>query len=160
MSSTSRSGWIIFGIVAVILASCGEPSGSDTTAFESTTTTTETTTTSNAGTMPTVPTSNPNTAPDSVVDKAIEDLATKLGTSPDAITVVLAEEKTWNDGSIGCPEPGMSYTQALVDGSRVMLEADGRLYDYHAGSDGEPFLCESEQKDGGYDFVPPPGFDE
>jgi hypothetical protein len=40
----------------------------------------------------------------------------------------------------------------------VLLEAEGRLYAYHAGPDGEPFLCESGEGDGGYDFVPPPGF--
>jgi hypothetical protein len=92
------------------------------------------------------------------VDKAILDLVARIGVSPEGVTIVAAETKTWSDGSLGCPQPGMSYTQALVDGSRVLLEADGRLYAYHAGSDGEPFLCESGEDDGGYDFVPPPGF--
>ena len=110
--------------------------------------------------MPEVPATNPNTAPETVVDKAISDLVGRTNANPDEVRIVLAEDKTWPDGAIGCPEPGMSYTQALVDGSRVLLEVDGRLYAYHAGSDGEPFLCESEEKDGGYDFVPPPGYDE
>jgi hypothetical protein len=52
----------------------------------------------------------------------------------------------------------MFYTQAIVEGFQVLLEADGRIYDYHAGADGVPFLCPSEEDDGGYDFVPPPGF--
>ena len=109
--------------------------------------------------MPEIPPSNPHSAPETVVDKAVLDLVTRTAVSPDAVTVVVSEAKTWSDGSLGCPQPGMSYTQALVDGSRVLLEAEGRLYAYHAGPDAEPFLCESGEGDGGYAFVPPPGFD-
>ena len=53
--------------------------------------------------------------------------------TPRAITVVSTDEVTWRDGSIGCPEPGMNYTQALVPGVRVVLELDGVRYEYHAG---------------------------
>ena len=41
------------------------------------------------------------------------------------VTVVSYEDVTWPDGALGCPEPGMSYTQALVPGARLVLEADG-----------------------------------
>ena len=50
---------------------------------------------------------------------------------------------TWRDGSIGCPEPGMNYTQALVPGIRVVLELDGARYEYHAGGARSIFLCEN-----------------
>lgn len=88
---------------------------------------------------------------------AIGDLTTRLGVDSASISVVKAEAKTWPDGSLGCPQPDMSYTQALVEGWQVLLQHDERLFDYHAGDDGQPFLCASEEKDGGYDFVPPPG---
>ena len=55
------------------------------------------------------------------------------------------EEVTWRDGSIGCPEPGMNYTQALVPGIRVVLELDGRRYEYHAGGGRSIFLCENPE---------------
>ncbi len=87
-------------------------------------------------------------------------LATDLKVTPGLITVVKAEAVTWPDGSLGCPEPDTSYTQALVDGTQVVLQYQERKYDYHAGSDGVPFLCPSSEKDGGYEFVPPPGFDQ
>lgn len=147
---------------ALGLAACGEagePAG--TTLAEVTTTSEQTTTTTLPtveSTMPEIPPSNPDSAPETVVEKAMLDLVKRTDRSPDSVTVVVAESKTWPDGSLGCPQPGMSYTQALVDGSRVLLEAEGRLYAYHAGPDGEPFLCESGEDDGGYDFVPPPGF--
>jgi hypothetical protein len=75
-----------------------------------------------------------------VVVAAVEDLAGRLGIEPDAVTVIDARAVTWPDGSLGCPEPGMMYTQVLVDGMLVVLEAGGRQYEYHGG---DPlFLCE------------------
>ncbi|MEX0795205.1 MAG: hypothetical protein WD274_00775 [Acidimicrobiia bacterium] len=153
---------LVLAVGAIALAACGEAGEPPATTLAEVTTTSEQTATTAPptveSTMPEIPPSNPDTAPETVVDKAILDLVARTGVSPESVTIVAAEAKTWSDGSLGCPQPGMSYTQALVDGSRVLLEADGRLYDYHAGSDGEPFLCESGEGDGGYDFVPPPGF--
>lgn len=107
-----------------------------------------------------MPTTNPGDElpqDSEIVDAAIAQLAEHLAVPTDAIDVVTAREVTWPDGALGCPEPGLGYTQALVDGYQVLLRANERVYDYHAGSDGEVFLCASEDKDGGYDFVPPPG---
>jgi hypothetical protein len=160
----ARKTILILAIGALTLTACGEPGElAGTTLPEATSTSEQTTTTTISrleSTMPEVPPLNPDTAPEFVVDRAISDLVTRIDVAPESITVLAAESKTWPDGSLGCPQPGMSYTQALVDGSRVLLEAEGRLYAYHAGPDGEPFLCESGEKDGGYDFVPPPGFDD
>lgn len=93
-----------------------------------------------------------------IIAPARADLAQRLRVAPEDLEVIAAEEVTWPDGSLGCPEPGMSYTQAVVEGSRVVLRLDGRIYVYHAGDDAEPFLCPSDDKDGGHDTVPPPGF--
>ncbi len=51
------------------------------------------------------------------------------------------EDVTWPDGSLGCPQPGMRYTQALVSGSLIVLEANGLFYEYHSGGGGDPFYC-------------------
>ena len=75
-----------------------------------------------------------------LVVAAVDDLAEHLGIESDAVTVLQAVAVTWPDGSLGCPAPGMMYTQALVDGTFVLLEAGGRQYQYHGG---DPlFLCE------------------
>ncbi|MCW5849829.1 MAG: hypothetical protein KIT87_07075 [Anaerolineae bacterium] len=58
------------------------------------------------------------------------------------IRVLMAVEMTWNDGSLGCPEPGMMYTQALVPGYRIVLESGGVQYDYHGAKTGKPRLCQ------------------
>jgi len=93
-----------------------------------------------------------------IVAPAKADLATRLGIQADELEVISAEEVIWPDGSLGCPEPGMSYTQALVDGSKVVFGHEDRVYVYHAGDDDQPFLCPSDEKDGGHEMVPPPGY--
>ncbi|WP_344145820.1 hypothetical protein [Kribbella yunnanensis] len=79
------------------------------------------------------------------VEQATADLAKRQGIQAAAVKVVSAEEVTWSDGSLGCPEPGMRYTQALVNGMRIILEADGKRYEYHSGGPRAPFLCENPQ---------------
>lgn len=105
--------------------------------------------------VPTVPPTAPaSSAPDEpaeaeIVEAAAADLAERLDVDREEISLVSFEWVTWNDGSIGCPEPGVVYTQALVEGSRVVLEHDGLEYDYHAGASGNPFLCEKSRLEPG-----------
>ena len=80
---------------------------------------------------------------DPVAQPAVTDLAERLGVDESAITVVSVEEVTWSDGSIGCPEPGMMYTQALVNGTLVVLEVEGKEYEYHSGGARGLFYCET-----------------
>jgi hypothetical protein len=105
-----------------------------------------------------MPTTQPEPLP--IVAPARDDLARRLGVDPDEIEVISTEQVTWPDASLGCPQPGMSYTQSLVEGSKVVLGYEERAYVYHAGDDDEPFLCPSDEKDGGREFIPPPGFNE
>jgi hypothetical protein len=77
----------------------------------------------------------------SIVEAARQDASSRTGLSLEAIKVLSAERVTWSDGSLGCPSPGMMYTQALVRGYRVMLEAGGQVLDYHAGARGHLVLC-------------------
>jgi len=79
------------------------------------------------------------------VDRAKADLTKRLGVDPAQVTVVSSAEVTWRDGSLGCPEPGMYYTQALVPGTRTILEVGGKQYHYHSGGQRAPFLCENPQ---------------
>lgn len=86
------------------------------------------------------------TPPDEVlagdlVQTSIADLRERLGDPTAEITVVSVEEVDWPDGSIGCPQPDMSYTQAVVNGSKVVLQHAGINYDYHQGAGAEPFYC-------------------
>jgi hypothetical protein len=74
--------------------------------------------------------------------EAAADLARRLDVAEDEVSVESVEEVTWNDGSLGCAEKGTMYTQALVDGSRIVLRVGDRTYEYHSGGSRAPFLCE------------------
>jgi hypothetical protein len=95
------------------------------------------------------------------VGKAKEDLAKLLGVDADQIELVEYQAVTWRDGSLGCPKPGMAYTQALQEGYRIQLQVEGILYNYHGASRRDPFYCQSPV--GQFDseeIVPAPGVNE
>jgi hypothetical protein len=78
-----------------------------------------------------------------VVQAARADAAQRSGVPIDAVALVSAQAVVWRDGSLGCPQPGMSYTQALVNGFRVQLRAGVASFDYHASQRGGMLLCPS-----------------
>lgn len=104
--------------------------------------------------VPTIPDPS-HSSPEGLVAEAIDDLAQRLNVAAEAIEVVRVEEVTWRDGSLGCPQPGMAYTQALVNGMRMELRAGGQIYHYHSGGGRPPFLCKNPQDP----FVPDQGDD-
>ena len=65
------------------------------------------------------------------IDAALADAARRTGVPAAALKLLRAERVTWSDGSLGCPAPGMMYTQALVPGFRIRIDAGGHLLDYH-----------------------------
>jgi len=75
------------------------------------------------------------------MDALIEEAAALAGAAAPDVQVLRAEQVTWSDGSLGCPEPGMVYTQALVDGYWVVLEVGGETYDFRMSDSGTPRLC-------------------
>jgi hypothetical protein len=118
-------------LMAGLLVACGNNTGNDTG--------------SNPGTggTPSMTSSPPSSAPSGgPVEQAKADLAKRLNVDAAQVTVVSSEEVTWSDGSLGCPEPDMRYTQALVQGNRTVLEVNGTQYNYHSGAGRPPFLCE------------------
>jgi len=72
---------------------------------------------------------------------AVSDLATRLGIDESAIKLVSFDAVVWPDGGLGCPQPGMAYTQVPVDGALIVLSAEGREFRYHSGGVRDPFLC-------------------
>lgn len=95
------------------------------------------------------PTTGKHGAPDpvqlasTILKPAIADLANRTGAPTGAIVVRRAMPVIWNDGAVGCPEPGLAYTEAVVPGYWVLLEHDSRYYSYHATGDRRFRLCES-----------------
>jgi len=79
------------------------------------------------------------------VADAVADLADRAGIAADAIAVTEARTVNWGSGAVGCPKEGMNYTQAIVPGVLLLLEADGRIYRYHGRSGGKLFHCPDER---------------
>jgi hypothetical protein len=75
--------------------------------------------------------------------QAMLDLAARLDVPVGDIEVVQEEVVTWRDGSLGCPKEGMMYTQALVEGTFIVLRVDDVEYHYHSGQGRGPFYCEN-----------------
>jgi len=76
---------------------------------------------------------------------AINDLARRLGVEEGDIGTAAVRQVTWRSGALGCPEPGMSYTEALVPGLLIILQVGEEGYGYHARQGGEPFHCPRER---------------
>jgi len=81
--------------------------------------------------------------PDEVMKVVEADLIARFGSLPADLRVTRFEAVVWNDGSLGCPQPGVFYTQATVDGYSLVLQSGETTYDYHIGSlKSQPVLCE------------------
>ncbi|HEX4981117.1 MAG TPA: hypothetical protein VFV63_05440 [Ilumatobacteraceae bacterium] len=76
------------------------------------------------------------------ITMAVDDLAARLGIDASEITPLSGVLVVWPNGALGCPRPGMQYTQVPVDGSVIELGAGGRVYRYHTGGSTPPFLCD------------------
>ncbi|WNB84684.1 hypothetical protein [Cellulomonas sp. ATA003] len=101
---------------------------------------------------PDPPSSTQQPAPDDLTAAAVLDLAAHLGVPAEEVSVVRVEEVTWPDGSLGCPEPGVLYTQAIIDGTLIVLGAGGSNFRYHASEHHAPFLCEADGAAGSPDL--------
>jgi hypothetical protein len=105
------------------------------------------------GMMPT-----PNVSPglEKLVDQATADLAERLNIDTAEIKVVEAKAVVWPDGALGCPDPGVAYTQVQREGALIRLLVGKRVYQYHSGGGRLPFLCENPSVP--EDVPPSPGW--
>ncbi len=75
-----------------------------------------------------------------------QQLAAVIGQPASALNLESREEVEWSDGSLGCPEPGMMYTQAIVPGYKLTFSDGSRTYEVHTGEDGTPAIwCDNGQ---------------
>ncbi|NCC35142.1 MAG: hypothetical protein EOM24_24490 [Chloroflexia bacterium] len=95
--------------------------------------------------VPVPPTAPPVTgeAPAELLERLLADVSARTGAERDEIVIVRDEAVVWSDGSLGCPEPGMMYTQALVEGYHVVFDVAGVFYDYRVDSRDAFRLCEN-----------------
>ena len=81
----------------------------------------------------------------SLHDEILADTQRRSGIGADRIHLVRSEAVTWSDGSLGCPEPGRIYSQALVRGYLIRVQADATVLEYHANARGQWLYCPAER---------------
>lgn len=81
------------------------------------------------------------TVPAPLLEKVLEDAQQRTGVSRSQLEIISTEKVTWNDGALGCPQPGRMYTHALVPGYRITIRASDQTLNYHAAETGQFVLC-------------------
>jgi hypothetical protein len=94
--------------------------------------------------LPTLPPSPLNPGSDSstagqaaAVANSRTDLAARLNIDPNAITVVSVEAVDWPNACLGIEAPGIMCAMVITPGYRVVLEAEGKQYEYHTNASGD-----------------------
>ena len=141
MSISARLACVLLVVLAAVAAGCSSGAGAS----------------SPPGSLPTRPSVSPDLPPtvppsdapvigeipEATLQAIRQQLAIDVpGVDLASATVVRAEAVEWSDGSLGCPEPGMLYTQAITPGYHVVISVDGVEYDYRATEAGQVRLCE------------------
>ena len=105
--------------------------------------------------LPDVDTSTPMPAGDPVATAQIPrevrravvaDAAKRFRVAESAVVLARAEQLTWSDGSLGCPEPGRMYSQMLVAGFRVVAVTSAGELTYHTDSHGNAVSCRASAR--------------
>lgn len=85
--------------------------------------------------------SDPETTPQPVdptevgqqVMAALVHITDELDMELASVTIVNVEHKLWPDASLGIPEPGVAYVQALTPGYVMQIQAGDRNFTVHTG---------------------------
>jgi hypothetical protein len=79
--------------------------------------------------------------PRAVRRAVVLDAARRFNVAESAVVLAQAEQVTWSDGALGCPEPGRMYTQALVSGYRIVAKTSAGAMLYHTDSREQVRVC-------------------
>jgi hypothetical protein len=84
-----------------------------------------------------------NTAsmPRAVRRAVVADAARRFQVAEDAVVLASAEQVTWSDGALGCPQPGQVYAQVLAPGYRVTATTTAGQMRYHTDTRGNVVTC-------------------
>src|SRR5512143_478569 len=89
--------------------------------------------------LPTMPASpldpgsstSPAAGQDAAIANSRQDLAAQLNVDLSVITVVRVEAVDWSVGCLGIQTPGVMCTMVITPGYRIILEVNGKQYEYH-----------------------------
>ncbi len=80
---------------------------------------------------------------DTLIHYISVDLSNRLGIDLSQVSLIESIPTTWSNGALGCPAEGMMYTDALVEGYKITVEANGQEYTYHSHGVDRFFWCDN-----------------
>lgn len=92
---------------------------------------------------------NTSEIPKAVRRAVVADAAKRFNVAESAVVLTSAEQLTWSDGSLGCPEPGRYYTQNLVPGYVIVAKTSAGELTYHTDTRGQARSCGKGRPVGG-----------
>jgi hypothetical protein len=85
----------------------------------------------------------PDASAENLVTLVKQHLAQTLNIPADQITLSEVQPVVWRDAGLGCPKPGVDYIQVETPGYRIVLEAQGQIYNYHTDQSKRFVPCRS-----------------
>jgi hypothetical protein len=76
---------------------------------------------------------------------AVKALSDKYNIPVDQIKIIDTEEATWPNGCLGVVLPGIMCTDAIVDGFRIIMEANGQQFEFRTNQDGTNVVDAAQQ---------------
>jgi hypothetical protein len=73
---------------------------------------------------------------------AVSDAVAHLGVTPADVHVDHVEAREWGDTSLGCPRPGLMYSQVVTSGFLIVVSAGNKVLEYHSDARGRVVLCQ------------------
>lgn len=105
--------------------------------------------------VPPLPTTPPSDVSD-VVAWAVEALHAALDIPAADISPLEIIPVLWSDSSLGCPQPNVAYTPAIVPGYRVTLVVGDQTYQVHTDLEGNAIVCLGAESTLGTGTAPDP----
>lgn len=80
------------------------------------------------------------------IRSALADLRQRVGEELEQVQIARAEQVTWSDSSLDCPEPGIGYLQVLTEGIWLVLSYQEQVFDYRVTDDHGALCTQARQR--------------
>ena len=84
--------------------------------------------------------------PGSVEAKVAQALGKKIGVDASKLMLTAKAAQEWPDSALGCPAPGMMYSQVVTPGFKLTYSNGAKTYEVHTDQSGDrAVLCQNKQ---------------
>jgi hypothetical protein len=86
------------------------------------------------------------TAAGSLETKVAQALGRKVGVDSSKLMLKAKDAQDWPDSALGCPAPGMAYSQVVTPGFKLTYSDGAKTYEVHTDQSGNrAVLCQNKQ---------------